>query len=209
MLYLTPLGYDPSHVISGLVECGVEDDDRVVLVIPETNTGQERYETARQEVEQFLDRVSRADLEVLPVDHTDFEAATLDIAAFIAEQDDEIFLNASQAAREILLATVLACLFRREQVADIVIYSNVDRSNLDAALPFPATVSDSDRDRLASIEEGMSIGEFADARGIDKSTASRRIKSLREQQLIDTTTEGRQKGIYLTFTGKLYREANR
>ncbi|MDY6788407.1 MAG: CRISPR-associated CARF protein Csa3 [Candidatus Nanohaloarchaea archaeon] len=203
MIYLTPFGYDPSHVISGIVEKGITDQDTVVLVIPEKNLGDSQFKGGKQEIEKFLDQVGKPDLEILSVDHSNFQEATLEISNFISEAGEKIFLNASQAAREILIATLLACLFQRDKIEDFTIYSNVDRKNLDAELPYPVKLTGDQKNLLKTIQEGITISELAEKLDMDKSTASRRIKKLKENHLVRTEKDGRKKIIQLSFTGKI------
>lgn len=205
MIYLAPFGFDTRHVVSSIVEHGISDDDRVVIVAPETNKGDERFESSREKVRQLLADVGDAAFETLFVDHIDFRSTTLEIASFIAEQEDDIFLNASNGAREILLATIFAGMFQREHIAGFDIYSDVDETNIGAELPFPVSVNEDEQQLLRAVSEDITLQELADTLGLEYSTASRRVKRLEEKQLLETEKQGRTKQIRLSFTGELCR----
>lgn len=206
MIYLTPFGYDPSHVLSGIVEKGITEKDTVVLVVPETNLEQERFKESKREIENFLETIKNPKLEILTVNHQNFESAVLKITEFISKKEEKIFLNASQAAREVLLSTVIAALFQREKIEDFIIFSNVDRKNIDAELPKPVNMTENQKEHLKAIEEGSTVTKLAKEKGWDKSTASRRVKKLNELNLVKTEKDGRKKIISLTLTGKIYKK---
>jgi len=188
MIYLAPIGFDPSHIIAGIVEEGISEDDRVVLITPEANLEEQRFREARQEVDSFLETVGKATIETLTVDHTAFEESIITIARFIEEQDEPITLNASQAAREILLATVVAAMIQREEIESVTVFSDVDRQNIEADLPFSVSITENQEAVLAELTEEMKLSELAETLGIDKSTASRRINKMRDDHLIEEMT---------------------
>lgn len=206
LIYLTPFGFDPSHVISVIVEKGIKDKDRIVLVIPEVNEEDERFIRGKQEVENTIDRISDANIDILKVDHKDFEESVLKISKFISEEKGPFCLNASQAAREILIATLMAALFQRNKFEDFVIFSDVDRRNLkNAELPFPVQLSEKEKKIVKKVRRGITVSELAEALNIDNSTASRKINTLEEKNILKTKKQGRRKKLKLTFTGKIYR----
>jgi CRISPR locus-related DNA-binding protein len=205
VIHLTPIGFDPSHIVAGIVEEGISEDDTVLLLTPEANLDEQRFKEARQEVENFLETIGGAQLDTVTVDHTDFGSTTLEISRLIAEQDEPIFLNASQAAREILLPTVVAAIMQRERIDDILLYSDVDRQSLDADLPFPVELTDAHQQILGLLADKTTIGELAEELDIDKSTVSRKITAMEEKHLVQVSREGRTKQISPSFTGKIYR----
>lgn len=205
MIYLTPFGFDPSHVISGIAENGIKDDDRIVLVIPEENENDERFIRGKQEVENIINSISEAKVEPLKVNHKKFQEAVLIISNFISEQNEKFYLNASQAAREILIATLIASLFQRNKFEDITIFSDVDRSSIDADLPYLREMSENEKHMVAKIEDGITVSQLADKLDVDDSTASRKTQNLENKNIIETEKIGRSKKLRLTFTGKIYK----
>jgi len=205
MIYLAPFGFDPSHIISGIAEKGVSEEDKVILIVPEKNTEREEYRQGKKELEKFLDRVGDPALEIVEIDHRKFEEAVVKITKTINAQKEPITLCASQAAREVLLATFIAGMYQRQKIGDVLIFSNVDRRNLEARLPCIVELSDSDKEILQKIEEGEAVNELAEILGVDKSTASRKVKKLEKKDLISTEKQGRKKIIHLGFTGKIYK----
>lgn len=205
MIHLAPFGYDPSHIIAGIVETGIADDDTVTLIIPEGNEDDERHQQAKNKLEDFLANISDATITTLPVNHKAFHDATLAINDYINNADQPITLYASQGAREILVTTLIASLYAQDNIKETLLYSNIDRRNLQAELP-AVTVDEPNHDLLLSIDDGMNIQELADKTGKDKSTVSRHIKRFEEQHLVTTETQGRKKTIRLAFTGKLLKK---
>ena len=140
------------------------------------------------------------------VPHDDFDAAVLACNELIRDAAGERILVLGGAARDVLVPLTVAGLAAVDCISLVLAYSDVDHAVRDVDLPnLMADIPDQSRETLAIIgrEERMALPEIADMSGHSRSTVTRHVNRLSEQDAVETWMEGRSKVVRITTTGRL------
>jgi CRISPR-associated protein Csa3 len=207
--YVSPIGYNTTSVTRPvLLSRGLETDDEVVLLRPDTGTEDSRAEGAITDVERMLEEIEPAiGLTTEYVTHEDFVSAALECSDVIRAAEGTIIVSLSGGARDVLVPLTIATVAHASAVDTVLAFSDIDGRVRNCDLPrLAADVSSSARETLASIEaepEGVSIPELTERSGRAKSTVTRHISQLADGGAVTTWQDGKTKHARTTLTGRL------
>jgi len=210
--YLAPLGFDSRRVVRPVLSEGLDEDDRVLLLQPATET--DRGQEAFDDVEEVLTQII-PDLEIsaekLP--YTDFVETTLYCADLMQASEGETIVILGGGARELLLPLTVATFTSTESVDTVLQVGDIDSSvRKIPQLNLRGNVSDAEAKLLAdldTLQTPLSISEIATELDKAKSTIARHISSLESEGFVNTAKQGRSKSVFITDSGRVFLRTRR
>ncbi|MCK4811936.1 MAG: winged helix-turn-helix transcriptional regulator [Methanosarcinales archaeon] len=227
--YISPLGFETTHVISLIVKHGIEKGDRIILLRPIASDS--RADRAVEDIKDLTGKVDRTiTVDVVQIDHHDFSAMMLslmDLIASAAKPDvqpttppttlpaapaplaparGKVIVNLSGGPREILIALTAASIALSELVYKTTNFSDIDRELREIELPHIARTPDEKvRQILGDILKNgpTALTAIAARLGVSESTISRSCAKLADMYMVEITPVGRSKQIALTLSGKV------
>lgn len=204
--YISTVGFDASQFLSLIVKYGIEKNDRIVLLRPNTESDK-RAEGTIEAIKKLSEQIDGTIIvDVFRVDHRDFEAMLLSIINLIQSINGAIIANISGGPREIFLAFTVACITQSRKIHRITNYGDIDRNLTEIQFPHIAHTIDEKTTKILSdvIEhEPTTISEIANRLNISESTVSRHISKSHKWKSIDIVQDGKIKLISATLTGKI------
>ena len=209
--YVSPIGYNTTSVTRPvLLSRGLETDDEVVLLRPDTEIDDSRAEGAITDVERMLEEIDpTVGLTTEYVTHGDFAAAVLECSGVIRAAKGTVNVSLSGGARDVLIPLTTATIAHALQVDTVLAFSDIDGRVRECEVPMlTANVSNSARETLALIEEsgdgnGVSIPDLTERSGQAKSTVTRHVSQLAANEVVHTWQDGKTKYARTTLTGRL------
>jgi len=210
--YLAPLGFDSRRVVRPVLSEGLDEDDRVLLLQPatETDRGQEAFDDVEEVLTQIIPRLEIS-AEKLP--YTDFVETTLYCADLMQASEGETIVILGGGARELLLPLTVATFTSTESVDTVLQVGDID-SNVRKIpqLNLRGNVSDAEAKLLAdldTLQTPLSISEIATELDKAKSTIARHISSLESEGFVNTAKQGRSKSVFITDSGRVFLRTRR
>nr|QNO50471.1 hypothetical protein EGLMOMJH_00009 [Methanosarcinales archaeon ANME-2c ERB4] len=216
--YISPLGFETTHIISLIVKHGIEKGDRIILLRP--NAPEPRADRAADDIRDLTAKVDRTiSVEIAKIDHHDFGAMLLRFMDLIssaatpatspathAPAGSKVIVNLSGGPREILIALTAASMALSERVYKTTNWSDIDLELREIELPhITRTLDKTARQILLDLLEHEHTTLTAVARriGASESTVSRQSAKLAGLRAVKITPDGRKKQIALTLSGKV------
>jgi len=210
--YLSPLGFDTSHVISLIVRCGIERGDRICLIRPEFGKDA-RADRAIEAIREMSQKISGdISVDVLRVDNRNIETMILALLDEIRastppfRSDGSLIVNLSGGPREVLVALTTATLILAPHIHQCAIFSDIERETEIYKPPrLPFSIDERSLQILADVaaHNPTSISEIAKRAQISESTASRVCAKLASKELIQVQQEKQSRLVTLQFGGKI------
>jgi len=210
--YLAPLGFDSRRVVRPVLSEGLDEDDRVLLLQPatETDRGQEAFDDVEEVLTQIIPGLEIS-AEKLP--YTDFVETTLYCADLMQASEGETIVILGGGARELLLPLTVATFTSTESVDTVLQVGDIDSSvRKIPQLNLRGNVSDAEARLLANLDTlqtPLSISEIATELEKAKSTIARHISSLESEGFVNTVKQGRSKSVSLTDSGRVFLRTRR
>ena len=207
--YVSPIGYNTTSVTRPvLLSRGLETDDEVVLLRPDTGTDDSRAESAITDVERMLEEIEpTVGLTTEYVTHGDFSGAVLECSDVIRAAKGTTLISLSGGARDVLVPLTIATVAHAPQIDTVLAFSDIDGRVRECELPMlTADVPSSARKTLALIggdAEGISIPALTERSGRAKSTITRHVSQLANEGIVATWEDGKTKYARTTLTGRL------
>ena len=210
--YISPLGFETTHVISLIVKHGIEKGDHIILLRPIESDS--RADRAVADIKDLTGKVDRTiTVDVVPIDHHDFGAMMLNLMDLIASATQpaapargKVIVNLSGGPREILIALTAASMALSDSIYKTTNFSDIDRELREIELPHIARTPDEKvRQILGDIikNEPTTLTAIAARLGVSESTISRSCAKLADMYMVEITPVGRNKQIALTLSGKV------
>lgn len=205
--YLSAIGFNSTSVTRPILSHGVDTGDRVVLIRPNTEPDS-RAEEAISDVERLLQEIEpEITLSTEQISHGTFQTAVLECSDLIRAADGDRIVSLGGGARDVLLPFALAATTHTQLLDTVLFFSDLDGTVRDWVLPrLTATVEETTEKTLRAIvdaDESISIPDLTDETGASKSTVTRHVNALTNEQVIRTWTEGKTKHAEATITGRL------
>lgn len=209
--YISPLGFDTSHLIALIVRHGIGSGDRLILIRPMQN--HEQAERAYEEVKGLVERIDQnIEIILVRVDHHDFSEMVITMVDLIKESagigptPQKVHVNLSGGAREVLIALTTACVAGAEFISSATCYSDVERSLMPVVLP--QIVSGPDRKEYLFLKDIMqngptSVSEIGNRLQISASSASRLCSQAETRQYVSVSVKGKNKIVKILPAGKI------
>ena len=206
--YIAPIGYDSTRVTRPVLSHGLDTNDVVVLLRPDTKADDSRATEAISDVERMLEEIE-PDV-TTSIEHISFEdlsTATLECSDLIRAAEGEIVTILGGGARDVLLPFMIATLVHTPQIDGSLAYSDIDGKVREWTLPvLTANVTAKIRETLSAIEKAgdqISIPELTEQTGLSKSTVTRHVQRLDKSEAVSTWTDGKTKYVQISLTGRL------
>ncbi len=208
--YISPIGYDMRRVTQPVINTGLGDGDRLVLLRPGEEADTERADQTITDVGQLLQRVEpNCVIDVDRIRAESFENTVRDCCQVLGnvDTDREIVVSLGGGARDILLPLTIASLLYTARIDRTLFYSDLDGSVREWALP-DLTVQVPERtldtfDAIIGSDDWITLSELATETGQSKSTVIRHVGALEESGVVGSETIDREKRVRVTFTGEL------
>lgn len=208
--YISPIGYDTRRVTQPVINTGIGEDDRIVLLRPAEEADTERADQTITDVRQLLQQVEpNCSLSINRIVTDSFENTVRDCCRVLGDVDDEreIIVSLGGGARDILLPLTIASTVYEPRIDQTLFFSDLDGSVREWALP-DVTARVPERtldvfDLLVTADDWLSLSDLATETDQSKSTVIRHVTALEEENIITPDTSGKQKRVRVTFTGEL------
>ena len=206
--YISPIGFNSTSVTRPLLSRGIDSGDGVVLIRPDVDRSDSRAEEAIADVERLLQEIE-PDVTVMTerISHTDFSTAVMECSDVIRAAEGDRIVTLGGGARDVLVPFVIAAMAHIQLLDAALFFSDVDGDVREWKLPrLTATLAETTRSTLAALEANggeASIPTLTEMTGHSKSTVTRHVKQLAEEDLIETWTMGKIKHARITLTGDL------
>ncbi|MEA1865835.1 MAG: CRISPR-associated CARF protein Csa3 [Euryarchaeota archaeon] len=209
--YISPLGFETTHVISLIVAHGIEKGDRIILLRPIASDSR-----ADRAVADIMDLTAKVDrtitVDVVLIDHRNFGAMMLSLMDLIASAappvvpaGGKVIVNLSGGPREILIALTAASMALSELIYKTTNFSDIDRELREIELPHIARKLDKTAWQILrdlAGHEHTTLVEVATRTGASESTVSRQSAKLAGLRAVEIVPAGRSKRITLTLSGR-------
>ena len=209
--YISPLGFETTHVISLIVKHGIEKNDHIILLRPIASDS--RADHAVEDIKDLTRKVDRTiTVDVVEIDHHDFGAMMLKLMDLIASAaqpavpaGSKVIVNLSGGPREILIALTAASMALSELVYKTTNFSDIDRELREIELPHIARQLDKTAWRILrdlTEHEHTTLTEVAGRISASDSKISRQSAKLAGLRAVEITPSGRSKQIAITLSGR-------
>ncbi len=208
--YISPLGFETTHVISLIVAHGIEKGDRIILLRPITSDSR-----ADRAVADIMDLTAKVDrtitVDVVPIDHHNFGAMMLSLMDLIASaappaiSAGKVIVNLSGGPREILIALTAASMALSDLIYKTTNFSDIDRELTEIELPHITRQLDKTAGQILRYlvgHEHTTLVEVARRIGASESKISRQSAKLAEMRAVEIVPAGRSKQIAITLSGR-------
>ncbi|CAD6491206.1 MAG: hypothetical protein LAKADJCE_00072 [Candidatus Argoarchaeum ethanivorans] len=209
--YISPLGFETTHIISLIVKHGIEKHDRIILLRPE-----EPDNRAGLAVENVKDIVTKIDpsiiVDIVHIDHHDFNTMVLSFIDLIRESSPSaipggrVIVNLSGGPREILVALTAASISLSHLIHKTTNFSDIDREQREIELPQLLQELDTNaRLILTDVKkhEPTTLIEIASRLCLSGSTISRHAAKLANMRAIEITPHGKNKHATILLSGRV------
>lgn len=205
--YLSTIGFNSTSVTRPLLSHGIDPGDEVVLIRPDQEPDT-RAEEAIGDVERLLQEIEPdVTLTIEEITHNDFSTAILECSDLIRAAKGDRIVSLGGGARDVLLPFAIAATAHVRLLSTVFFFSDLDGGIREWALPrLTATIQDTTVPTLRAIvdaDSGISIPDLTDRTGNSKSTVTRHVTALADENAIKTWTEGKTKFARATTTGRL------
>lgn len=205
--YLSAIGFNSTSVTRPLLSHGIDPGDEVVLIRP-AQEPDSRAQEAIGDVEHLLQEIEPSvTLTIEQITHDDFSTAVLECSDLIRAAKGDRIVSLGGGARDILLPFAIAATTHVRLLSTVFFFSDLDGSIREWSLPrLTARIQETTIPTLQAIanaEDGISIPDLTDRTGTSKSTVTRHVTALADENAIETWTEGKTKFARATSTGHL------
>ncbi len=210
--YISPLGFETTHIISLIVAHGIEKGDCIILLRPIASDS--RADRAVEDLNDLTAKVDRTiTVDVANIDHHDFGAMILRFMDLIssatppaAPAGSKVIVNLSGGPREILVALTAASMALSDSIYKTTQFSDIDRELREIELPHIARTLDKTAWQILDDilkHEPTTLTAVAGRIGASESTVSRQSAKLAGLRAVEITPAGRKKQITLTLSGRV------
>ncbi|MGD9938135.1 MAG: CRISPR-associated CARF protein Csa3 [Methanoregulaceae archaeon] len=208
--FVSPLGFDTSHILSLLVRYGIDGGDTIVFLM--SNKEDERAETAFKNVKAMIHQINgQIGIERVPLDHKNFLGmvkACIDALTCHNQgaSGTSVIVNLSGGPREILVALTIASVSHAPLISHSACYSDVNRQLFSIDLPY-LTSPIHEREQIV-LQDILTNGptalfDIASRLQLSESSVSRYCARLVSIDLVDLTAKGRNKFAKITPSGEI------
>lgn len=208
--YISPIGYDTRRVTQPVINTGLGEDDRIILLRPGEEADTERADQTIADVRQLLQKVEpNCAISVDRIRTDSFENTVRDCCRVLGDVDPdrEAIVSLGGGARDVLLPLTIAALLYAVRIDRTLFYSDLDGSVREWTLPdLTAGVPERTLGTFEAIVEAdgwLSLSEIEAETDQSKSTVIRHVATLEEKGVVDSETIDRAKRVRVTFTGEL------
>jgi CRISPR-associated protein Csa3 len=167
--------------------------------------------SVRRDVERLLQEIE-PDVSIATerISHAEFDTAVLECSDVIRAAEGDRIVTLGGGARDILLPFAIAAITHVRLLDSVLFFSDIDGTVREWGLPrLTATLQDTTRSTLAALDdEGgeASIPALTEATGRSKSTVTRHVSQLADEELVETWSRGKTKHARIALTGRLLLE---
>jgi len=212
--YISTMGFHETRVTRPVLRHDLDNGDRVVLLRPAVEPDTDRSADAVDYVEDMLYEIApEADVEIEGIDESDFHRAVFECCDVLEAASGEVIVNFGGGAREIFLPLTIATILYAPAVDTALQYTDVNQSVREWDVPnLTATVPSEQWSTLEAVERmspEVSIPDLGEELDATKSTISRHVADLADEELVTTTMRGKTKHVSITLAGELLLEGRK
>lgn len=213
--YVSTLGFHETRVTRPVISNGIDNNDRIVLVRPDSGNTDDRAQSAATYVADMIGEIAPdATVVTEHVDTSEFTKTVLQCSDILQAVDHsrKLIVNFGGGAREVLLPLLLATLLHARSVDKAFQYTDVEQEVQNISIPelttqLPRNTIETFALVAESGSEQISLPSLARKSPQSKSTVSRHIDTLATADVIDTWLDENIKHIRLSQTGQLLHRA--
>lgn len=212
--YISPIGYDTRRVTQPALSSGLDTDDQMFLLRPDTDTGSERAQQAIADVEQLLQNIAPGvRIEIQHVSVASLKTTVRDCCAIIDRVADteELLVSLGGGARDLLLPLTISAIVRADDIDQTLFYSDLNSEVREWTLPRLTTQLPQRAlgtlDLIMQGDEWQTLSALAAQSEHSKSTVIRHVNDLADAELVETKSVEQVKHVRGSFTGRLLWQA--
>lgn len=207
--FVATIGYDSTRVTRPVLRHGLREGDEIRLVQPSGHDENSRAEEAISDVKQIVTEL-QPDVTItsVKIPHNDFYTALTRCSSLLREPSTEVIVVLGGGARDIYLPLSLATLFHIKDIDTVLQFSDINGSVNELEIPnLFLSLSDNEfwiLHKLSEYDDGVSMSNLSIDTNFSKSTVSRCISCLEDEELVRTEFHGKNKIINITEQGDLF-----
>ncbi|MEM4889848.1 MAG: CRISPR-associated CARF protein Csa3 [Thermosphaera sp.] len=194
---IATLGFDERHVIKSLIEIGMSDVHKLVLLVPNWNLDErtERAIKIIREIAKYAGLSSDETIVIKKINVLDFWSGIRDVLKTLIdlylEDVDEFIVSLSGGLRILVIETLLATLLIDKKIADrITIRISIENSKQSVSIkvntiPICIEIDETDRKVLEAIRKGYNnLNQVALETNLPKSTVWKILQRLSSRNVV-------------------------
>lgn len=206
--FIATIGFDSTRVTRPVLTYGLEEGDKIVLVQPVDDGGNDRSIEAREDVRRMVTELQpNVTVDSLALDPKNFYEGIRRTIDRIRSENDDIALVLGGGAREIYLVVAFSAFLTHEEIQTVLQFSDITGSVSEIQIPnFVDPVGDSVTKTLEVIVDAdneKSLTAISNTLDVAKSTVARHVSELEKRGLVRSNKHGKSKMVYPTEQGRL------
>lgn len=208
--FVGPIGYDSTRVTRPVLRHGVSSGDVIRLLHPERPDDDEdaRAQEAITDVKRMIGELEpTVSVDSVPTPTEPFGETFNHCLGTLDDAEGELVVILGGGVREVYFPLGLAAVTRKDRLDATLQYSDLDGSVREVELPPVRTsLAENIEETLATIIENgrSSLADLAREVEPSKSTVSRHVDELENEDFVSTTFEGKSKVVEPTERGRIY-----
>lgn len=208
---ISPLGFETDQLVSCIVKEGIEKRDRIIILRPEEMKEETRGESAYEDLKDIVKQVSKdIDIQKIVLNYRNFEDIVEKISKEIRNTEGEIVLNISGGPRIIIIALTVVGIFYQNKIKRVYNHSEIDKEI--RAIELPSTfqpLKENEKKILRTMLEKspLRFKDLVERVKLSKSSVSRLVQKMEENNLVEVEGKGREKYASLTMSGRILIES--
>lgn len=209
--FISPLGFDTSHILALTNRYGIKKEDQIYLL--QSDNEEIRAKNAFEDIKNVISKLEKnIKIEKVILNHRDFQSMVFKIFDIINDSsksgihETPVIINLSGGPREILVALTTSANILSNKIAHCTQYSDIDRELREIKIPFAKKQNEDSYKVINLIQNNnnsVSLGEIALQLQFSESKVSRICARLNAEGYITTKKIGKTKMAEVTFSGKL------
>ncbi len=204
---ISPLGFETDQLVSCIVKEGIEKGDKIIVLRPEEKEEETRGDSSYENLKDVVKQVSsEIELQKIVLDYRNFQEILAKISKYIRKSEGKVVLNISGGPRIIIIALTVVGIFYRDEIETIYNHSEIDKEIRKINLPSVfQPLKDNEIKILRTIykKSPLKFKDLVKEIDVSKSTISRIMKRMEEQNLVEIEEKGREKYPSLTLSGEI------
>ncbi len=208
---ISPLGFETDQLVSCIVKEGIEKGDQIIILRPEEMKEETRGESAYEDLKDIVNQVSTdIDIQKIVLNYRNFEDIVETISKQIKKSEGKVVLNISGGPRIIIIALTVIGIYHQDKIERVYNHSEIDKEIRDIELPsIFQPLKENEKKVLKTIlgNSQLRIKDLVKGVDLSKSSVSRLVRKMEENNLVEVEERGREKYASLTISGKILIES--
>ena len=204
--YVSTIGYYETRVVRPVLDHGLNEGDKVVLLRPRDDD--EDGDSAVADVKRIFSELGPGvEVVVEHITYDNFSTAVMECVDVLTTAKGEAIANFGGGPREIFIAFSIAALVAGEEIDTVLQFTDIDQEVRELRLPELMEPLPSKTHRtlrtIADSDGASTLPTVAKKSGQSRSTVGRHLDDLEAAGAVETAKQGKTRRVELTLGGRL------